>query len=268
MLERTRIPSREVRRKAVQHRPASARAARSVPRDAQASTPPTARRSDGPWKAVGMACVRRRLLKDGKTVVYLAMWRERAQGKELSKSFERKADAERHLIDMQHRLLTGTYVPPRWAQPMRRRPAAASRLTADLPDVDRSGRRAPRCNDRAVQGGHRHRRRSRLRQSEPAGPTVIGSTSSVARSRSTASGSRRRERSPRRRPRRAHASFRPIGGCSTTSPRTSNSTDSAPTECCSIATACRSTRPSSVTSCEPTRRSPATARSMWLDFLG
>ena len=54
-----------------------------------------------------------RSLKDGKTVVYLAMWREHAQGKELSRSFERKADAERHLVDMQHRLLTGTYAPPR-----------------------------------------------------------------------------------------------------------------------------------------------------------
>lgn len=60
-----------------------------------------------------MAYVRRRLLQDGKTVVYLAMWREHPQGKELSKSFERKADAERHLVDMQHRLLTGTYAPPR-----------------------------------------------------------------------------------------------------------------------------------------------------------
>jgi hypothetical protein len=60
-----------------------------------------------------VAYVRRRLLKDGKTVVYLAMWREHAQGTELSKSFERKADAERHLVDMQHRLLTGTYAPPR-----------------------------------------------------------------------------------------------------------------------------------------------------------
>ena len=60
-----------------------------------------------------MAYVRRRLLKDGKTVVYLAMWREHAQGKELSRSFEREADAERHLVDMQHRLLTGTYAPPR-----------------------------------------------------------------------------------------------------------------------------------------------------------
>jgi len=36
-----------------------------------------------------MAYVPRRLLKDGKTVVYLAMWREHAQGKELSRSFER-----------------------------------------------------------------------------------------------------------------------------------------------------------------------------------
>ncbi|MFN8022237.1 MAG: site-specific integrase [Acidimicrobiales bacterium] len=60
-----------------------------------------------------MAYVRRRLFKDGKTVVYLAMWREHPQGKELSKSFERKADAERHLVDVQHRLLTGTYAAPR-----------------------------------------------------------------------------------------------------------------------------------------------------------
>jgi len=193
-----------------------------------------------------MAYVRRRLLKDGKTVVYLAMWREHAQGKELSRSFERKADAERHLIDMQHRLLTGTYAPPRlgrtpfsevalsfrqrgnWrprthrtveerlrcaiahlsdrpiasirkgdiqsfvsglplapntvrvvmqhvsgvfntalddgllgTQPVRRRPAAESRRAADLPGVDRSGRCTPRGDDRAVQGGHRDRRRPR-----------------------------------------------------------------------------------------------------------
>jgi integrase len=60
-----------------------------------------------------VAYVRRRLLKDGKTVVYLAMWREHPQGEERSKSFERKADAERHLVDMQHRLLTGTYAAPR-----------------------------------------------------------------------------------------------------------------------------------------------------------
>ena len=65
------------------------------------------------WKGVGVAYVGRRLRKAGKTVVYLAMWREHAQGKEQSKSFERKADAERHLVDMQRRLLTGTYAPPR-----------------------------------------------------------------------------------------------------------------------------------------------------------
>ena len=50
------------------------------------------------WKGVGVAYVRRRLRKDGKTVVYLAMWCEHAQGKEQSKSFERKADAERTLL--------------------------------------------------------------------------------------------------------------------------------------------------------------------------
>ena len=87
-----------------------------------------------------MAYVRRRLLKDGKTVVYLAMWREHAQGKELSRSFERKADAERHLVDMQHRLLTGTYAPPRLAarRSPKSRSAIASGATGGLARTARS----------------------------------------------------------------------------------------------------------------------------------
>ena len=59
-----------------------------------------------------MAYVRRRLLKDGKTTVYVALWRENPQGNERSKTFQRKADAERHLIDVQHRLMTSTYASP------------------------------------------------------------------------------------------------------------------------------------------------------------
>ena len=59
-----------------------------------------------------MAYVRRRTLKDGKTPVYLAVWKEHPAAPERTKAFARKADAERHLVDVQHRLLTGTYVPP------------------------------------------------------------------------------------------------------------------------------------------------------------
>src|SRR4051794_39570461 len=59
-----------------------------------------------------MPFVRRRVLQDGKTPVYLAVWREHPQAREQTKTFARKADAERHLVDVQHRLLTGTYAPP------------------------------------------------------------------------------------------------------------------------------------------------------------
>ena len=58
-----------------------------------------------------MACVRRRTLKDGKTAVYLAVWKEHPAAPERTKAFARKADAERHLVDVQHRLLTGTCAP-------------------------------------------------------------------------------------------------------------------------------------------------------------
>jgi len=50
---------------------------------------------------------------DGKTPVYLATWREHPSAPEQSKAFARKADAERYLVDVQHRLLTGTYAPPK-----------------------------------------------------------------------------------------------------------------------------------------------------------
>src|SRR5215204_219963 len=59
-----------------------------------------------------MAHIRRRTLKDGKTPAYLAVWKEHPSGPEQTKTFARKADAERYLVDVQHRLLTGTYAPP------------------------------------------------------------------------------------------------------------------------------------------------------------
>ena len=59
-----------------------------------------------------MAYIRRRTLKDGKTPAYLAVWKEHPSGPEQTKTFARKADAERHLVDVQHRLLTGTYAAP------------------------------------------------------------------------------------------------------------------------------------------------------------
>jgi integrase len=43
---------------------------------------------------------------------YRARWREYPGGPQRTKSFTRKVDAERHLVDVQHRLLSGTYVDP------------------------------------------------------------------------------------------------------------------------------------------------------------
>jgi len=60
-----------------------------------------------------VAYIRRRTLKDGKTPTYLAVWKEHPSAAEQTKTFARKADAERHLVDVQHRLLTGTYAAPR-----------------------------------------------------------------------------------------------------------------------------------------------------------
>jgi integrase len=43
---------------------------------------------------------------------YLARWREFPGGPQRTKTFARKVDAERFLIDIQHRLLSGSYTPP------------------------------------------------------------------------------------------------------------------------------------------------------------
>ncbi len=41
-----------------------------------------------------------------------ARWREYSRGPQKTKHFDRKIDAEQFLVDVQHRLLTGTYTPP------------------------------------------------------------------------------------------------------------------------------------------------------------
>lgn len=43
---------------------------------------------------------------------YLARWREYPGGPQTSRAFARKVDAERFLVEVQHRLMTGTYTPP------------------------------------------------------------------------------------------------------------------------------------------------------------
>lgn len=47
---------------------------------------------------------------------YRARWREYPGGPQKTKSFARKLDAERFLVDVQHRLMSGTYVPPEAAR--------------------------------------------------------------------------------------------------------------------------------------------------------
>src|SRR4051794_30472013 len=47
---------------------------------------------------------------------YRARWREVPGGPQLSQTFDRKIDAERHLVKLRHDLLVGTYVDPRKAQ--------------------------------------------------------------------------------------------------------------------------------------------------------
>lgn len=66
-----------------------------------------------------MAHVKRRVetrtSKDGtvsSVTVYQAVWREHANGRDKTKEFRRKSDAERFLVDMQHRLFTGAYADP------------------------------------------------------------------------------------------------------------------------------------------------------------
>lgn len=41
-----------------------------------------------------------------------ARWREYQGGPQRSKHFDRKVDASRYLVDVQHRILAGTYTPP------------------------------------------------------------------------------------------------------------------------------------------------------------
>lgn len=43
---------------------------------------------------------------------WLARWREYPGGPQKTKQFARKVDAERFLVDVEHRLMTGTYTPP------------------------------------------------------------------------------------------------------------------------------------------------------------
>ena len=43
---------------------------------------------------------------------YLARWREYPAGPQKSRQFAKKGDAERFLVDVQHRLMSGTYTPP------------------------------------------------------------------------------------------------------------------------------------------------------------
>lgn len=53
--------------------------------------------------------------KDGKRAGWRAMWRDH-DGKQRSKSFDRKSDAQRHLATVEADLLRGTYVDPRAGQ--------------------------------------------------------------------------------------------------------------------------------------------------------
>src|SRR5258708_3671874 len=59
------------------------------------------------WRALAMASIDKR--PDGR---YRARWREYAGGPQRSKHFDRKIDAEQHLVKTQHELLTGAYVDP------------------------------------------------------------------------------------------------------------------------------------------------------------
>jgi hypothetical protein len=51
-----------------------------------------------------------------RTTVYQAVWREHANAADRTKTFRRKADANRFLLDVQHRLLTGAYADPTLGQ--------------------------------------------------------------------------------------------------------------------------------------------------------
>ncbi len=70
---------------------------------------------------------------------YQARWREYPGGPQKTRTFGRKADAERFLVDVQHRLLTGTYTPP-----------TAGQITLEAYASEWLGRRswAPSTHDR------------------------------------------------------------------------------------------------------------------------
>src|SRR6478672_1120526 len=70
---------------------------------------------------------------------YRARWREYPGGPQRSKSFTRKVDAERFLVEIAHRLLSGTYTPP-----------AAGQITVAAYSVEWLSRRtwAPATHDR------------------------------------------------------------------------------------------------------------------------
>ncbi len=70
---------------------------------------------------------------------YRARWREYPGGPQKTRTVGRKADAERFLVDVQHRLLTGTYTPP-----------TAGQITLEAYASEWLGRRswAPATHDR------------------------------------------------------------------------------------------------------------------------
>ena len=53
--------------------------------------------------------------QDGKRAGWRAMWRD-GEGKQRSKSFDRKSDAQKHLATVEADLLRGTYIDPRAGQ--------------------------------------------------------------------------------------------------------------------------------------------------------
>jgi hypothetical protein len=73
-----------------------------------------------------------------------ARWREFPNGPQKTRSFARKLDAERFLVDVRHRLLSGTYTPPsvgqvtvadyaaEWTGRRHWRPSTADRVEREL----------------------------------------------------------------------------------------------------------------------------------------
>ncbi len=78
---------------------------------------------------------------------YLARWREYPGGPQKSRQFSRKVDADQFLVEVQHRLLSGTYTPP-----------AAGQMTLAAYAGEWLGRRswAPSTHDRIARELRRH----------------------------------------------------------------------------------------------------------------